>query len=214
MTSTRIKLIALDVDGTLVGADSKISDGVRDAIVKAKAHGVATTLVTGRMFAAAKPFAHTLGIDGPVVCYQGAAIFEVKTGTILREIPVRQDVTRDVLQWAHDRNVHAQGYFEDRLYVEQINRFSKRYTDLAKVEPMVVPSLRDFFAERPSIKVVFVDDPGPAAAYLTELTVATGRARIYHAQQSRFRRSALARHQQGRSARVRRRALWRDRWMK
>ena len=38
------------------------------------------TIVTGRMFAAARPFARTLGIDGPIVCYQGAAIFDVASG--------------------------------------------------------------------------------------------------------------------------------------
>src|SRR5580658_8180741 len=135
MISTRIRLVALDLDGTLVGADLAISARVRETIAKARARGTEITIVTGRMFAATKPFAETLGIAGPVVCYQGAAIFEAATGAILREIDVHQDVTRAVLEWADEHHVHAQCYAGDRLYVQQINRFSQRYTDLAKVEP-------------------------------------------------------------------------------
>jgi Cof subfamily protein (haloacid dehalogenase superfamily) len=169
MISTRIRLIALDVDGTLVGPSGVITPRVRESIARAKARGAETTLVTGRMFAAAKPFAQILGITGPLVCYQGAAIFEASSGAILREKPVPQDVTRQVLDWADAHHVHAQCYADDTLYVQQINRFSKMYTDLAKVEATVVPSLRAAFADRPTIKIVLVDDPGPAAEYLAEL---------------------------------------------
>jgi Cof subfamily protein (haloacid dehalogenase superfamily) len=174
MVSTRIRLIALDLDGTLVGTNLTISQRVQDSIARARAQGTQITIVTGRMFAAAKPFALTLGITGPLVCYQGAAIFEASTGAVLRETPVRQDVTRQVLAWAEDHHVHAQCYADDKLYLQQINRFSKRYTDLAKVEPLVVPSLREAFAERPTIKIVLVDDPGPSEQHLAALKALLG----------------------------------------
>lgn len=174
MTTSRIRLIALDVDGTLVGADSTISPRVREAIANAKARGVETTIVTGRMFAAARPFAQTLGITGPIVNYQGAAIFEAGTGKILRQTPVHQDVTREVLDWANAHDVHAQCYANDTLFVQQINQFSKRYTDLAKVEPVVVPSLRDAFADQSTIKIVLVDDPARAERHLATLRALLG----------------------------------------
>ena len=178
MITTRIRLVALDLDGTLVGSNLTISPRVREAIARARERGTAVTIVTGRMFAATKPFALTLGLTGPVVCYQGAAIFEVATGAILRETDVDQNVTRAVLDWADEHHVHAQCYAGDKLYVQQINRFSKRYTDLAKVEPTVVPSLRATFADQPSIKVVLVDDPGPSEEHLAALTTLLG-ARAY-----------------------------------
>jgi Cof subfamily protein (haloacid dehalogenase superfamily) len=174
MISTRIRLVALDLDGTLVGPDLTISPRVRASIALARERGTAITIVTGRMFAAAKPYAQTLGITGPLVCYQGAAIYEVASGAVLRETPVRQDVTRQVLDWADEHHVHAQCYAGDALYVQEINRFSKRYSALAKVEPTVVPSLRAAFAERPSIKVVLVDDPGPSQAHLAALAPLLG----------------------------------------
>ena len=104
-----------------------------------------------------------------MVCYQGAAIFEAGTGATLRETPVRPDVTREVLEWAHEHGVHAQCYADDQLYVDQINRFSERYTALARVTPVVVPNLREAFADRPSIKVVLVDDAERADQHLAAL---------------------------------------------
>jgi Cof subfamily protein (haloacid dehalogenase superfamily) len=156
---TRIRLIALDLDGTLIGADLTISARVRASIAAARERGAAVTIVTGRMFAAAKPFAQALEIGGPLVCYQGAAIYEAASGALLRETPVRQDVTREVLAWAAERGVHAQCYGDDRIYIDRINRFSQRYYEVAKVEATLVPSLREAFAERPTIKLVLVDDP-------------------------------------------------------
>ncbi len=174
MLSTRIRLVALDLDGTLVGEDLIVRPRVREAIGAAQAQGVAVTIVTGRMFAATKPFVRSLAIGGPIVCYQGAAIFDAATGSVLRETPVRQEVTRDTLQWAHDHGVHAQCYADDTLYVEQINRFSRRYTTLARVEPVVVPSLRGAFAERPTIKIVLVDDPDRSEQHLVAMQALLG----------------------------------------
>ncbi len=189
ISTTRIRLLALDLDGTLIGEDLVVRPRVRSAIASARARGVAVTIVTGRMFAAARPFATTLGIDGPIVCYQGAAIFDVATSATLRETPVAHDVAREVLEWAHEHGVHAQCYADDRLYVDEINRFSRRYTDLARVEPHLVTSLREAFAQRPTIKIVLVDDPDASERHLAALRQLLGDARIPDAQPRRLRRS-------------------------
>ncbi len=174
LSTTRIRLVALDLDGTLVGEDLVIRPRVREAVAEAQRRGVTVTIVTGRMFAAARPYALALGVTGAIVCYQGAAIFDVASGATLRQVAVRPDVTREVLEWAHERGVHAQCYADDTLYVEAIDRFSERYTALARVEPHVVPSLRAEFAERPSIKIVLVDDAERSDAHLTALRVLLG----------------------------------------
>jgi Cof subfamily protein (haloacid dehalogenase superfamily) len=173
-STTRIRLVALDLDGTLIGEDLVLRPRVRSAVAAAQAQGVAVTIVTGRMFAAARPFARELAVSGPIVCYQGAAIFDVSSGAVLRQTTVKPDIAREALQWAHDHGVHAQCYADDRLYVERIDRFSKRYTALARVEPVVVPSLLDAFAERPTIKIVFVDDPEQSEQHLVALRALLG----------------------------------------
>ncbi|MEA2666335.1 MAG: hypothetical protein QOI11_3279 [Candidatus Eremiobacteraeota bacterium] len=174
VSSTRIRLVALDLDGTLVGEDLVLRPRVREAVTRARAAGAQVTIVTGRMFAATRPFARALGIGGPIVCYQGAAVFDATTAELLRETPVPAAVGRTVLDWAHERGVHAQCYANDTLYVDEVNRFSKRYTDMARVEPVVVPSLRAAFADRPSTKIILVDDPAPSERHLADVKALLG----------------------------------------
>ena len=69
-----IRLIALDIDGTLVGEDLVIGPRTLDAIAEAKRRGIAVSLVTGRMATSALPFAEALGLTGPVVAQQGAMV--------------------------------------------------------------------------------------------------------------------------------------------
>jgi len=153
----KIGLIALDLDGTVVGENLIVSPRVRAAVATAQTRGIVVTIVTGRMFSAARPFATLLNVRGPIACYQGAAIYDVVSGDPVRETPLHPDVTRDVLAKAKADHFHAQCYANDQLYVDEINVFSKRYTDLARVEPVLVPDLPSAFAERRSLKVVLVD---------------------------------------------------------
>jgi hypothetical protein len=164
-----VRLIALDLDGTVIGADLVVRDRVREAVIRAQAQGIAVTIVTGRMFAAARPFARELGIGGPIVCYQGAGIFDVGSGDIVAQTPVAQDVTREVLDKATADGFHAQCYANDRLYVEAMNEFTEKYVKLAQVEPIVVPSLREKFNDEPTLKIVMVDETARATAYTEEL---------------------------------------------
>jgi Cof subfamily protein (haloacid dehalogenase superfamily) len=167
----RIRLVALDLDGTLISTKLQISQNVKTAIARARSAGVAFTMITGRMFAAARPFATAIGIEGPVVCYQGAATYVVASGERLAHTPIPAPIGVRVFARAAREGVRALGYFEDRLYTEVDDEYTRSYTALAKVEAHVVGPLADFFAERPSTKINCVLDPKLAAAYAEELRV-------------------------------------------
>jgi len=160
------KLLALDLDGTVVGPGPAITDAVVAAVERAHAAGLAVTVITGRMYAAAKPFIDRLNLRGPVVCYQGAAIFDARSGAVLQRTPVQRDVAREVLEAAVVDRIHAQCYADDRLYLDAINEWSRVYIDLAKVEPVIVPSLVRAFADRDTDKIVLVDSPERASRYV------------------------------------------------
>ena len=69
-----IRLIALDIDGTLVGDDLVLRDRTRAAVRTALERGVSVSLVTGRMSTSAIRSARELGLHAPLVAYQGALI--------------------------------------------------------------------------------------------------------------------------------------------
>ena len=68
------KLFVTDMDGTLLNSERKISAGNKAMIKKAVEAGVIFTIATGRMYASALPFAKDLGVEVPIITYNGAVI--------------------------------------------------------------------------------------------------------------------------------------------
>ena len=67
-----IRLVALDLDGTLLDSRGRVPERNRAAIAAARARGVRVALVTGRRFRDARPLALELGLDVPLVAHNGA----------------------------------------------------------------------------------------------------------------------------------------------
>ena len=88
----RIRLIALDIDGTLLRSDKTVAPRTRAAIDLARARGVRLVLVTGRRYPSARRVADELGGDVPLVLHNGALV--VEDGRVLRCRPLAVDVAR------------------------------------------------------------------------------------------------------------------------
>jgi Cof subfamily protein (haloacid dehalogenase superfamily) len=69
-----IKLLALDLDGTLLDSQGNISERNASAIQKAETNGVTVTIATGRRFRDALPVALEIGFDAPIVTHNGALL--------------------------------------------------------------------------------------------------------------------------------------------
>lgn len=163
------KLVAFDVDGTLVGRDLAISQRVRDAIARMQAAGIAGCLVTGRMYRATLPFARDLGFDAPIVCYQGAAVIDPASDEVLHHLALENDAVSELIAIAESDRMHLQLYRNDEYYCEARNRFSDFYASLAMTQPVIVPSLREAFAFSGATKAVVVADAPDAARYAEKL---------------------------------------------
>jgi Cof subfamily protein (haloacid dehalogenase superfamily) len=72
LLSMPIRLLALDLDGTLLNSRGEISPRNRQALAMAREQGVRVALVTGRRFRDARPLALELGLDVPVISHNGA----------------------------------------------------------------------------------------------------------------------------------------------
>ncbi len=164
-----IRLVAFDLDGTLLGRDLILSNRVRAAIAAMQDRGIRGCIVTGRMFAATLPYVRELRFDAPVVCYQGAAIFDPKSGERIFERPLAGAITADLIAFAAQRDLHLQLYKDDRYYVVAENANSALYARLSGVAPIVVPSLLTAFAEHAATKAVIVAQPLQAASIAEEL---------------------------------------------
>jgi Cof subfamily protein (haloacid dehalogenase superfamily) len=148
-------LVAIDVDGTLVGDSLTISSVDAAAIRQAVRDGYAICLASGRLFAAARPYAQELGLTGPLIALQGAVAYEVGSGKRLYCNPLAKDTALRAYDDLKARRLHLQLYYGDRLYVDELNDWARYYLRISRVDPIVVADLRDLLTVKPP------NDPGP-----------------------------------------------------
>jgi len=118
------RLIALDLDGTLLKEDLTISPRVRQALERAAAAGVRLTLATGRGYPSVRRWAGELGIVTPVICYQGAVVTDTVTHRRVYQRTFGREIVRDVVAFARARDLSLTLYVADEIYVE-----NKRHSD-------------------------------------------------------------------------------------
>ena len=132
--------MALDLDGTILDMKLNLDPRDVDALHGIMRAGVTVVACTGRPFPGALPWAHKLGLDGPIICYQGAEV-RMPDGTVILDHGVPHDLAMEVIRFARDRDLHVQAYREDRLIVERDRPEAHEYANHAGMEIHVVGDL-------------------------------------------------------------------------
>lgn len=91
------RLLALDVDGTLLDPAGELRSAVREAVVAVQQRGLRVVLCTGRRFRTARPLAQALGLDGPLVVHNGALVKDLASGQTLQQSYITADMYHRVL---------------------------------------------------------------------------------------------------------------------
>ena len=79
----RYRLLALDLDGTLLRSDQRVDDADIAAISELRAAGVTVTIVTGRLHSGATSAARACAIEGAIACMEGSHLVEISSGRTL-----------------------------------------------------------------------------------------------------------------------------------
>lgn len=93
-----IRLLALDLDGTLLNPSGKISERNLSALTKARANGVRVAVVTGRRFRDSRPIALELGLDVPVIAHNGALTKHAQTLETVAVLPLPLPAAKTALE--------------------------------------------------------------------------------------------------------------------
>ncbi|MBS4021823.1 MAG: HAD family phosphatase [Dethiobacter sp.] len=162
------KLLALDLDDTLLNEEFKISEQNRAAIRRAAGHGALITLATGRMFRSALPFARELEIDLPLITYHGALIKTAGEEETLFHKPVPLPLALEVAAYCKKRGFHVNAYIDDELLVEEENEFSRFYQSIANIKLTVVGDLISYMSVSPT-KLTIINREGKLPSLQEEL---------------------------------------------
>ncbi|HOL21789.1 MAG TPA: HAD family hydrolase [bacterium] len=129
----KYKLIALDLDGTLLSDDGTIPEENIKQLVKFSQSGGIVVLSSGRMTDCIVPFAEVLGIDCPVIAYNGAMVRlkKVENRRIIYHNPLPSRASDEIIDYCIKHRFFLNFYLDDVLYAdesEELRKYAEIYS--------------------------------------------------------------------------------------
>lgn len=146
----RYRLLAADIDGTLVNARREITPPVRAAVASAQARGVRVCLATGRIWPSARRFVEGLGADPPVILYNGGLVYDHLRDEVWLRVPLPMDHAMAVLQILRRHpSVQPHLYADDRVFVPRMTEATAAYQQKDGLQAEAVGDLADWLQAEP-----------------------------------------------------------------
>lgn len=139
-----IKMLVLDIDGTIIKKDFTYSLALKDSLLKLQDNGVKVVIATGRMHHGAVPLIKELGLNTPAVSYQGGMVRNWnENDDILYSKRMSAQQAKKVIDYFRSQNVHINAYSQDKLFVEQDDELIKEYVTNRYVQYHVLDNLEE-----------------------------------------------------------------------
>jgi Cof subfamily protein (haloacid dehalogenase superfamily) len=116
----KIRLIALDVDGTLLDDQKRLPEANREALAEAASRGIKIAIASGRMTPTIDPIQDLLGIDCVVIAYNGGKILgsRAEGRPTIQHSPVPAPVSDEMIELSRQTGHLLNFYHDDLLYAE------------------------------------------------------------------------------------------------
>jgi Cof subfamily protein (haloacid dehalogenase superfamily) len=152
-----IKLVALDLDGTLLDSRRNIQAQTVEAIQAIRERGIKVTLATGRPLVSALPFAKLLNLDVPLITCNGACISLYPEGRFVERTPISMGAAREMIGELEDAGYYVKVYVDDTLYVEETTRATMEFSKAFGIAFIAVgrQQLRNLTAD--PLKIVVIE---------------------------------------------------------
>lgn len=159
---TGIKLLVVDIDGTIAGESNQISQPVKQAIQAAQAKGVQVAIATGRMYRSALRFHQEINSTLPLLAYQGAWIQDPHTQQLHRHWPVSRQKADQLLDYFEQPKLRSllsvHFYINDQLYVRELTPETQIYSERSGIKAIAVGDLRQVLTTEPTKVLALSDD--------------------------------------------------------
>tara|TARA_B100000029_G_scaffold248990_1_gene245765 strand:- start:21015 stop:21833 length:819 start_codon:yes stop_codon:yes gene_type:complete len=173
-------LVALDIDGTMIGEDRVVRPELIKAISDVQAMGAVVSIATGRTLIPALRVAEQSGVTGPVICFQGAMTFDQISESEIRHIRLDENIARRSIECLTSVTPEVMMFLGDEIWVEQRTAWTDGYGERMGIEIRNIDSLLSMADHMPTA-IVGVGDSDVVGPLVVEL-------------KSKLRGSALVTH--------------------
>lgn len=150
----KYQMFLSDFDGTLLRSDGSLSRKNVDAIAAYRRAGGIFAVCTGRMLVSILQRVKELGLtDGLIVAYQGATVYDLTNGNLLKDDGFRTPDAVRVLRCLEKRGEHIHAYTIDRLYCNMDDDALRQYEEICGIKGVVCEHLSDM-VEKSGARIV------------------------------------------------------------
>ena len=154
-----IKLLAFDIDGTLIGSDHKISPFTKTILSRLCDKGVLTTLATGRILPGVKAYADELEIEIPLIMSNGS-ILQDRHGRVAAQTCLPLEVVQAAIRIARQEGRDLVLYVKDKMYIEKMtDNIHPTYGSLLNKGLYEVGSWEAFTDQLANVSKCVIPDP-------------------------------------------------------
>jgi Cof subfamily protein (haloacid dehalogenase superfamily) len=165
------KLIAADMDGTLLDPAGQITPATAAAIRRAMDAGVRFCVSTGRPLQGIAKYGRDLPFNAPAIAYNGAVVADVATGQVLFSRQLERADAQKILLLGDGLQTTMCIWSRDRLYCNVCNDRTARYQTISGVEPIQTTDYASVL-EQGITKILWYDAPEAWEAYRPHLQAA------------------------------------------
>lgn len=130
------RMIALDVDGTLLNDHHELTLRVREAVRAAAAQGAEIVLCTGRGSTSALPVLRELGLQGTMITHNGASVVDSETREILFDTAIEPELALRYVSYCRERDIHFDMNTAFDLYVETMREEAETMYRQLQAQPI------------------------------------------------------------------------------
>lgn len=179
------KLMAVDIDGTLLNSKREITENTKKAIKLGVENGLIFTIATGRPIQGVEYLNKMLDLDVPFITYNGAAVVMGKSREILYEQNLSQMHAKAIIDLGEKYGVSVMIWKGNSLYVKRLDERTEYYKKIARVEPILTNDVNELIKDGVT-KILWFDDAEKIEKYQEEVGKIFGKSINYHTSQPFF----------------------------
>jgi len=175
------KLVALDIDGTLLNSEARLTPRTIKAVKKLQGRGVYVALATGRRFSSCVEIMHKLEIELPLITHNGAMVMEGEEGRVLYDRPIETNAVFPALQEIMDMEIDYYIHSRDLIFYcrEPVLKWGKNHIQKNK-DFIERRDINEFSGEKMVHRLVLVGVSEQIKSYMEKRPNQDGKIRHIH----------------------------------
>lgn len=181
----KYKLLAVDVDGTLLNNKREITPKTKEKIHEAIGKGIVFTISSGRPVQGVQLITRQLGADVPVITYNGAMVITGESRKIIYSCTMKKEDAIQVDRLGKERDTTIAVWSDNQLYVNRMDVRAAKYSELSGTEPKLYDDIEELIIKGIN-KILWYDEVERINIFQKELRDMLNPTINYHTSQPFF----------------------------